>query len=77
MFINWDAADNKAAQLAARTFTSMTKGLVRTHFGMQNPSSSINPETLPHIMRMCIMCIDCNAAALAPCLALVLRLIIA
>ena len=77
MFINWDAADNKAAQLAARTFTSMTKAWSGHTLGCKLPLLASIQRTLPHIMRMCIMCIDCNAAALNPCLALVLRLIIA
>ena len=76
MFINWDAADNKAAQLAARTFTSMTKAWSGHTLGRKISLLALIQKTLP-IMRMCIMCIDCNAAALAPCLALFLWLIIA
>ena len=77
MFINWDAADNKAAQLAARTFTSMTKAWSGPTLGCKIPVVASIQDTLPHIMRMCIMCIDCNAAALAPWLALILQLILA
>ena len=70
MFINWDAADDKAAQLAARTFTSMTKAWLGHTLGCKALLSGFL-KNLPHVMR-----IESNAAALDLCLALSLQLVI-